>query len=60
MEREPGDPRELLKVWMEWEDGETPPGKVISDLKVRGMRELLASLAEQLPDEPEGESTSES
>lgn len=58
MEREPGDPRELLKVWMEWEDGETPPGKVISDLKVRGMRELLDTLVAQLPDEPEGESTS--
>lgn len=53
MEREPGDPRELLKVWMEWEDGETPPGKVISDLKVRGLRELLDSLVEQLPSEPE-------
>lgn len=60
MEREPGDPRELLKVWMEWEDGETPPGKVISDLKARGMRQLLDSLVEQLSDEPEGESTSES
>ncbi len=60
MEREPGDPRELLKVWMEWEDGETPPGKVISDLKVRGLRELLDSLVEQLPSEPEDGSATES
>lgn len=60
MEREPGDPRELLEIWMEWEEGETPPGKVISDLKARGMRELLDSLVEQLADEPESEPGSES
>jgi hypothetical protein len=32
---------------MEWENGETPPGAVISRLKTGGMRELLDLLAEQ-------------
>lgn len=49
VDRGPGDPRELLRIWNEWEDGETTPGKVMSDLKKAGMRELLESLAEQLP-----------
>jgi hypothetical protein len=31
---------------MEWERGETPPGRVISNLKTGGLRELLESLAE--------------
>jgi hypothetical protein len=30
---------------MEWEKGETPPGRVISNLKTGGMRELLEQLA---------------
>jgi len=30
---------------MEWEKGETPPGKVISNLKTHGMRELLETLS---------------
>lgn len=50
MEREPGDPRALLAIWMEWEEGETTPGKVMSDLKARGMRELLDQLVEELPE----------
>jgi hypothetical protein len=29
---------------MEWEKGETPPGRVISNLKTHGMRELLETL----------------
>ncbi len=29
---------------MEWEKGETPPGKVISNLKTHGMRDLLETL----------------
>lgn len=45
MERPPADPSKLLADWMEWERGETPPGKVISNLKTHGMRELLESLA---------------
>ena len=49
--RAPGDPRELLSVWMEWEEGKTTPGKVMSDLKRAGLRELLEVLRDQL--EPE-------
>jgi hypothetical protein len=30
---------------MEWERGETPPGRVISNLKTAGLREVLESLA---------------
>jgi hypothetical protein len=29
---------------MEWERGETPPGRVMSSLKTGGMRELLEAL----------------
>jgi hypothetical protein len=39
------DPKKLLAYWMEWEKGETPPGKVISNLKTGGLRELLEQLA---------------
>ena len=31
---------------MEWEEGTTPPGRVISNLKTAGMRELLEALVE--------------
>jgi hypothetical protein len=31
---------------MEWERGETPPGRVISNLKTAGMREMLEHLGE--------------
>ncbi len=44
MERPPPDPNKLLAAWMEWERGETPPGRVMSNLKTAGMRELLESL----------------
>jgi len=39
------DPSKLLVDWMEWEKGETPPGKVMSNLKTHGLRDLLESLA---------------
>jgi len=54
------DPAALLARWMEWERGETSPGKVLSDLKRAGMRQLLESavLVEAAeaegPDEIEG------
>lgn len=32
---------------MEWERGETPPGRVMSNLKIAGMRELLEELVAQ-------------
>jgi hypothetical protein len=40
----PADPKKLLAWWMEWEKGETPPGRVIANLKTGGLRDLLESL----------------
>ena len=45
MERPPADPKKLLAWWMEWEKGETPPGRVMANLKTGGMKELLEELA---------------
>ena len=47
MEMPPPDPAKLLAHWMEWERGETPPGRVMSSLKTGGLRELLEALAAQ-------------
>jgi hypothetical protein len=44
MERPPIDPQKLLASWMEWERGETSPGRVLADLKTGGMRDLLEQL----------------
>ena len=41
METPPPDPQKLLAHWLEWERGETPPGRVMSNLKTGGMRQLL-------------------
>ena len=41
----PPDPQLLLTDWMEWEKGETPPGRAISNMKTHGLRELLEELA---------------
>lgn len=41
----PPDPAKLLQTWMEWEAGESTPGRVMADLKTAGLRELLESLA---------------
>ena len=46
-DRPPPEPEKLLSDWMEWERGETPPGRVISNLKTHGMRELLEALVAQ-------------
>ena len=35
----------LLEILMRWERGETPPGKTLTDLKAKGLRDLLESLA---------------
>ncbi len=43
-DRPPPDPAKLLATWMEWERGETPPGRVMADLKTGGMREVLEDL----------------
>lgn len=43
------DPAKLLADWMEWETGETPPGRVMSNLKTGGLRELLEELVANVP-----------
>lgn len=49
MEKPPPDPTKLLAHWMEWERGETPPGRVMSNLKTDGLREVLEALVAQVP-----------
>jgi hypothetical protein len=44
MEKPPTDPQKLLAHWMEWERGEVPPGRVLSNLKTAGLREVLEHL----------------
>ena len=44
-DRPPPDPSKLLAWWMEWERGETPPGRVMANLKTGGLRDLLEELA---------------
>ncbi|MDE0267949.1 MAG: hypothetical protein OXI96_02785 [Acidimicrobiaceae bacterium] len=46
MERPTPDPHKLLIYWDEWEKGETPPGRVMSNLKTGGLRDLLERLAQ--------------
>lgn len=46
MDRPPPDPVKLLAIWMEWEKGDTTPGRVMADLKTAGMREVLEHLAD--------------
>jgi hypothetical protein len=46
METPTPDPEKLLAWWMEWERGETPPGRVMSNLKTGGLPDLLRSLVE--------------
>jgi hypothetical protein len=41
MDRPLPDPARLLSYWMEWERGETPPGRTLSNLKTHGLRDLL-------------------
>jgi hypothetical protein len=45
MDRPPTDPKKLLEHWMEWERGETTPGRVMANLKTDGLREVLEQLA---------------
>ena len=40
----PCDPAKLLAAWIEWEQGETPPGRVMSNLKTGGLRDILEHL----------------
>lgn len=45
MDRPPADPAKMLATWMEWEKGESTPGRVLADLKIAGLREVLEHLA---------------
>ena len=46
MDRPPPDPQKLLAAWMEWERGEASPGRVLSNLKTAGMREVLEAMVQ--------------
>ena len=52
MDIPPPDPEKLLAAWMEWERGETPPGRVMSNLKTGGLPDLLRALVEAKADQP--------
>ena len=47
MDRPPPEPAKLLAIWMEWEKGETTPGRVLTNFKSGGLREVLESLVAQ-------------
>jgi hypothetical protein len=47
MERPPPNPEKLLAFWMEWERGDTPPGKTLANLKTNGLRDLLEHLVSE-------------
>jgi hypothetical protein len=49
MDRPPPDPVKLLDAWMEWERGEATPGRVMSNLKTAGLRDLLDQLVAAAP-----------
>jgi hypothetical protein len=49
MEKRAPDPAKLLDAWMEWEKGEATPGRVMSNLKTAGMRDLLEVIVAELP-----------
>ena len=44
MELPPIDPAKLLEHWMEFERGETPPGRVLANLKTGRLRDVLEQL----------------
>lgn len=50
MDRQSPDPAKLLAWWEEWERGETPPGKVLANLKTGGLPELLGQLVAEADD----------
>ena len=55
MDIPPPDPEKLLAQWMEWEKGETPPGRVMSNLKTGGLRDVLEGLVAKAKVEAEAE-----
>jgi hypothetical protein len=46
MDTPPPDLQKILAYWLEWEDGTTPPGRVMANLKTAGLPELLQQLAD--------------
>lgn len=52
------DPHKLLAYWLEWERGETPPGRVMSNLKTGGLSDLLEQLVAQADAQATASSTS--
>jgi hypothetical protein len=40
------DPAKLLGAWMDWEKGETLPGRTLANLKTAGMKDLLEALVD--------------
>ena len=54
MERPPADPSKLLSSWSEWETGENPPGRVMSNLKTGGLRDVLDHVGTDAAPAPEG------
>ncbi len=44
MDKPSPDPEKLLAFWNEFEDGDTPPGRVIANLKTAGLPDLLREL----------------
>lgn len=50
METPPPDPQKLLAYWQEWERGDTPPGRVMSNLKTAGLLQLLEVAVEAQAD----------
>jgi hypothetical protein len=44
MDRPAIAPDKLLAYWEEWERGETPPGRVMANLKTAGLPDLLRQL----------------
>lgn len=49
-DRPPPDPVKLLELWLEWERGDTMPGRVLANLKTAGLRDLLEALAQAAPE----------
>ncbi|MBA3268332.1 MAG: hypothetical protein H0T70_08760 [Acidimicrobiia bacterium] len=47
MDRPPPEPAKLLAAWMEWEKGEATPGRVLTNLKTAGLRDVLEALVAQ-------------
>jgi hypothetical protein len=48
----PPEPAKLLAAWMEWERGDSTPGRVMADLKKAGLREVLEQLVADAPAPP--------